>query len=63
MPLINIDMMTGRTKKQKEIIIRGITKAFEEAGIPKDWVHIVINENPPENWGIRGEQGSKVVKK
>ena len=63
MPIVKVEMMSGTAIGEKEKLIKGITKAFEDIGMQKDWVQIVINENPPENWGIRGELGSKVVKK
>jgi 4-oxalocrotonate tautomerase family enzyme len=63
MPFVKIDMMIGTTPAKKERLIHGITHSFEDIGIPKDWVHIVIDENPPENWGVRGVQGSKLPKK
>jgi 4-oxalocrotonate tautomerase len=63
MPLVKVDMLAGKTSQEKERIIKGITKAFEDVGVPKDWVQVVINENPPENWGVRGQQVSKIPKK
>jgi 4-oxalocrotonate tautomerase len=62
MPIVKIDMWTGRTDEQKEKLIKGVTQAFVDIDIPKEHVHIVINENPPKNWGIRGEVGSKLDK-
>jgi 4-oxalocrotonate tautomerase len=36
----------------KARIIKGITKVFEELGIPGHAVEVVILEVPKENWGI-----------
>ena len=63
MPNVKIDMWPGKTDEEKENLIKGITKVFEEIDIKKEWVTIVINEIQPKNWGIRGELGSKIAKK
>jgi len=52
-------MWPGRTEGEKEKLIKGITKAFEEIGVKPEHVTIVIHEVPKSNWGIRGEQASK----
>ena len=56
-------MWPGKTDEEKENLIKGITKVFEEIDIKKEWVTIVINEIQPKNWGIHGELGSKIAKK
>ena len=60
MPLVKIDMWTGKTDEEKEKLIAGVTKAFADIDIPTEHVHIVINENPPKNWGVGGRLGSKL---
>jgi 4-oxalocrotonate tautomerase len=60
MPLVNIDMWTGRTPEQKEKVIKKVTEAIcESIGCPKEAVWVVIKDVPKENWGINGEQCSK----
>ena len=59
MPIVKIDMWAGKTDEEKEKLIKGITEAFAEIDVPNDHVHVVINENPPENWSVKGEVGSK----
>lgn len=59
MPVVHIEMWPGRTEGEKEKLIKGITKAFEEIGVKPEHVTIVIHEVPKSNWGIRGEQASK----
>ena len=53
-------MWEGRAPEQKETLIKGITKAFEEIGVKPESLHIVIHDVPKNNWGLRGQQASKV---
>lgn len=60
MPVVIIEMFAGRTEEQKSFVIRGITKVFEEIGIKPEYVQVIIHEVPKNNWGIGGEQASKI---
>ena len=60
MPVVIIEMWEGRTGEQKEKLIKGITKAFEEIGVPPEALNIIIHDVPKTNWGLRGEQASKL---
>jgi 4-oxalocrotonate tautomerase len=51
-------MWSGVSREAKEKIIKGITKVFEELGIPGHAVEVVILEVPKENWGVGGELAS-----
>ena len=63
MPVIKIDMWSGRNEEQKEIIIKKVTDAIVEAcGCPKEAVTVVFDDIPKENWGSGGEQHSKKFK-
>ena len=59
-PIVQIEMWEGRTVKQKEKLIKGITKAFEEIGVQSEWLTIIIHDVPKSNWGMRGEQASNI---
>ena len=61
MPVVIIEMWKGRTEEQKERLIKGITKAFEEIGVKAEWLNIIIHDVPKSNWGMRGEQASKLT--
>jgi phenylpyruvate tautomerase PptA (4-oxalocrotonate tautomerase family) len=53
--LVEITLFTGRPKSVKEALYRNLVTALEKkAGIPKDSLFIVLNEQPLENWGVRG---------
>jgi 4-oxalocrotonate tautomerase len=53
-------MWAGRTEEQKAAVIRGVTRAFEEIGIKPEHVQVIIHEVPRSNWGVGGEQASKI---
>ena len=59
MPVVTVEMWTGRNDEQKEKLIRGITKTFEELGVNVENLTIIIHETPKNNWGIRGTQASR----
>ncbi|MBW2975095.1 4-oxalocrotonate tautomerase family protein [Candidatus Woesearchaeota archaeon] len=61
MPVIKVDLWKGRTEEQKAEIIKGITSVFEKQGVPKEHVTVIINDIDKSNWGMRGEQASKVM--
>jgi len=60
MPVVRIEMWEGRTVEQKEKLIKNITQAFEKIGIKPEYLTIIIHDVPKSNWGIRGEQASKI---
>lgn len=62
MPIVHVYMWSGVSKEAKESIVKGITKVFEDIGIPRHAVEIIIHEVPKENWGIGGELASERFK-
>ena len=59
-PVVIIETWTGKSDEQKAQIIHGIARVFEGVGVPADQLHIIIHDVPKANWGIRGEQASKL---
>ena len=59
MPVVIVETWEGKTAEQKEKLIKGITKAFEEIGTKPDAVQIVLHDIPKTNWGDGGQQASK----
>jgi 4-oxalocrotonate tautomerase len=55
MPVVHVYMWSSVSKEAKVRIVKGITKVFEELGIPSQAVEVIIQEVPKENWGISGE--------
>jgi 4-oxalocrotonate tautomerase len=61
MPVVVIEMWEGRTPEQKEKLIKGVVKAFEDSlGTKPESLNIVIHDVPKINWGTRGQQASKL---
>jgi 4-oxalocrotonate tautomerase len=60
MPVVIIEMWEGKTVEQKEKLIQGITKAFENIGVKPESLHVVMHDVPKINWGTGGEQASKL---
>ncbi|MDP7593299.1 MAG: 2-hydroxymuconate tautomerase [Litorilituus sp.] len=53
MPIINVNMMEGRTELQKEALIRAISEAVTASiGAPEQNIRVLINEYPKAHWGI-----------
>ncbi len=59
MPLVQVYLWPGRDAKVKKNIIKGITKVFEDNGIPSQAVEVIIQEVPKENWGLGGIPASE----
>jgi len=59
MPVVIIEMWSGRTDEQKEVLIKGITKTFSEIGVKPESLNIIIHDVPKNNWGLQGKQASK----
>ena len=63
MPIVKIDLWSGRTEELKENLIKKVTDVVVDVcKCPKEAVTIAINEIPKENWGSGGEQHSKKFK-
>lgn len=61
MPIVKIDIWEGRDAEKKRELIHAVSKAVADTlGIPIEHVQIVINDVPKENWGIKGEQASRL---
>lgn len=59
MPVVIVEMWSGRTTEQKKTLVKGITDAFGSVGIPAEAVHVIIQDVPKENWGTAGKLASE----
>lgn len=55
MPVVTVEMWTVRTIEQKRQLIKGITSAMTDIGVPTEVTQIIIKDNPKHNWGIGGK--------
>ena len=59
MPIVQVSVWEGITSENKKKAVEGITKVFEDLGVPKEAVHIVIYDAPKGNWGSGGQLHSE----
>jgi 4-oxalocrotonate tautomerase len=59
MPVVQVSVWEGMSAENKKKTVEGITKVFEDIGIPKDAVTIVIYEAPKSNWATGGQLHSE----
>ena len=52
--LIEISLFRGRSLDAKRSLYRGIVENLGTLGIAPSDIFILLNEQPQENWGIRG---------
>lgn len=63
MPIVQVNIMEGRTDDQKEMLIVEITEAMVRAiGAPRESVRVMINEMPKQHFGIAGCSAKKLGK-
>jgi 4-oxalocrotonate tautomerase len=56
MPIITVNLLTGRDAEKKSALIREIADAAVRAlDVPLASVRVILNEVPPEHWGIGNE--------
>ncbi|MEZ5775499.1 MAG: 2-hydroxymuconate tautomerase [Hyphomicrobiaceae bacterium] len=56
MPVIHVEMFTGRTTEQKRALVKELTEAFvRTCGGKPEQIHIVISDVDTGNWGFAGE--------
>ena len=55
MPIIHVEMLTGRTAEQKKALADTLTKGFIDScgGHPQS-INVIITEVEAENWAIGG---------
>lgn len=60
--IIEISMMTGRTRETKKRLIELLfERVCAQFDLPVADLEISIHESPPENWGFRGQSGDEIA--
>lgn len=55
MPIVQIEMLKGRTLEQKRALVKKVTEAISEtANCPQEAVSIIIREMPTEHFAKGG---------
>lgn len=58
MPVVTVQMWSGRTVEQKRRLVRAITEAMiEHAACKPDHLHVIIQDVPKDSWGRAGVLG------
>nr|WP_067297379.1 2-hydroxymuconate tautomerase [Marinobacterium profundum] len=61
MPIIQVNLMEGRSDEQKEALIHEITEAVHLAiEAPRESVRVLLNEMPKQHFGIGGQSARKL---
>jgi 4-oxalocrotonate tautomerase len=53
MPIINVQMLSGRTAEQKQQLIRELAEGTIRAlGVSEQAIRILLTEVEPQHWGV-----------
>ena len=56
MPIVQVNMLKGRSDEQKRQVARGITRVMVECtGVAASAVRVLIQEIEPAHWFVAGE--------
>lgn len=56
MPVVTIRTVEGISLEEKRLVIEKITEVMREVlGKNPETTHVIIEEVPAENWGLRGK--------
>lgn len=60
MPVVHIYMYSGRSKEQKNELVKRISKDFAEVvNVKPESLNILFHDTDKENWGINGSLASE----
>lgn len=55
MPIVNINLIAGRSQDQLKGLIEDVTSAVEKnTGAPAEHVHVILNEMQPNRYSVGG---------
>ena len=61
MPLVTIKTVEGISEEEKRLVIERITDVMREVlGKNPETTHVIIEEVPAENWGLRGKSVANI---
>jgi 4-oxalocrotonate tautomerase family enzyme len=55
MPVVIVEMLEGQEADKKKQLVKDITRAFENIGVPASGVNIILKENPKRCWAVDGQ--------
>ena len=64
MPIIRVEMFSGRTDEQKKVLVKELTDSFiKSCGGNREAVDVIITDIEQKNWGKAGELYSNKINK
>ncbi|UDM31581.1 2-hydroxymuconate tautomerase [Lentilactobacillus laojiaonis] len=55
MPIINIDLIAGRSEAQLKKLVEDVTDVVsKDTNAPKEHVHVILNEMQPNRYSVGG---------
>ena len=64
MPIITVNILSGRDRARKRLLVQELSAAAVRAlDVPLASVRIIINEMPPEHFGVGGETSADIKAK
>ncbi len=62
MPIVHVDLMTGRPPEKIESMIRAVSEAVSASlDAPIDTVRVIVNEMQPHQYGVGGRPWPEVL--
>ncbi|TSI08713.1 4-oxalocrotonate tautomerase [Lysinibacillus sp. BW-2-10] len=63
MPIIQIQILEGRSEETVEVLIENVTNSVSETlNTPTDNIRVIVTEVPNTHWGRAGKPMSKIKK-
>ena len=62
MPVVHVNVWKGFGEEKAKTVIKGVTKVFEDMGIPAHAVEVLVHEIPMSHWGAEGIPASEKFK-
>jgi len=59
LPVVQVSVWAGMSGENKKRVVEGITRVFEELGVPREAVTVIIYEAPKTNWASGGQLHSE----
>ncbi|MFC6255424.1 2-hydroxymuconate tautomerase [Secundilactobacillus hailunensis] len=55
MPIVNIDLIAGRSQEQLKDLVKDVTDAVvKDTGAPAEHVHVILREMAKNRYGVAG---------
>jgi len=59
MPVVHVNVWKGFDEGKIKVLVKKITEAFVDLGVPAHAVEIIVHEIPMSHWSVGGELASE----